>query len=173
VDQQATRNARVERMTGGSLPPDNLREAVWMIVLRDEVEKLQKRATYYPLPPGMNPEFAFADRESSTVSGGFWGSTAQTVLAWRWVVPAGPSLEGILTWPDSSDPAEAHAASLLHLAEEGLSEGCVPSGWPRAWAPAAPRLTARPLDAYREWFDDLDAHFRIARDKWIGIPRCR
>ena len=42
--------------TAGVVPAQNLREAVWMLLLRGEVEEVQLNAEFYPLPDGVTPQ---------------------------------------------------------------------------------------------------------------------
>jgi hypothetical protein len=173
VNREATDNARVARLSGGSLSIDNLREAVLMTALRTAVVKVQTRSQYYPLPAALTRAFTYTPRTSFSSGGSLSMSTAQTVLAWRWIPAHGEPIEGTLTWPDSSDPAEAHAVALLAVAERGLVEGCVSIAPPSSSGSGRARRTTGTSDAYQEWFDELDAAFTSAREKWSTIPRCR
>jgi hypothetical protein len=76
---------------------------------------------------------------------------------------------GELTWPNSDNAAESHAASLLAIAEEGFVEGCV--GPPPDAITAARQLrnlNEAPADDIR----DLDREFRKAAGRWRGLPGC-
>ena len=42
----------MERIRTGTVPVQNLREAVWMMLFRGEAEEVQLNAEYYPLPAG-------------------------------------------------------------------------------------------------------------------------
>ena len=48
------------------------------------------------------------------------------VLTWRWIPETGPVFVGDMTWPNSYDAADHHAAALLDVAEEGFVERCAP-----------------------------------------------
>ena len=56
--------------------------------------------------------------------------SARPCFTWRWAPDNGAAFVGDLTWPDSSDVAESHAASLLAVAEEAFIDGCPPGRIP-------------------------------------------
>ncbi len=171
VDVAATDKAREERIRTGTVSADNLREAVWMMVFRDEAEEVQVAAEYYPLPAGFIPEVTVR-KESESSGAGMSSNTGQTALSWRWVPPAGPALVGELTWPSSYDAAEDHAVSLLRIAEESLVEGCAAQGAPAPTAFSSPR--GRILnDVSARAIEELDRDFRKAFDKWKALAACR
>jgi hypothetical protein len=125
VDKNATNKGRVQRVSAGSIPVGNLREAVWMMLLRREAEEVQLRAEYYPLPTGLTPNVTVRHDEGDFVGLGMWGNTGQTSLTWRWTPTTGPAFVGELTWPASYDAAESHAASLLRCCRGGIRRGAV------------------------------------------------
>ena len=128
VDRGATRRAAKFRMLTGTMRVDNLREAAWGLLLLKEAEEVQARAEMHPLPRGVTPVLASTEWNGPmVVSMGEWASTSQTVLDWSWVPDARPGASGELTWPDSSNGVEEHAAGLLDVAERTLVEGCPPT----------------------------------------------
>ena len=168
VDRRATQRAARSRMRTGTLRLDNLREAVWALLLFKEAEEVQPHAEYHPLPNGMTPVLSSKEWESSIAfSSGEWMSTAQTILDWSWVPGVGPVAAGELTWPTSSNGIEEHAAGLLDVAEGTLIEGCPPS-------PAPPlelvrkRIRVHSADAVPGLDKELVEHFRT----WRSVPPC-
>jgi hypothetical protein len=172
VDFGTTNNARVESVKVGFIQPDNLREAVWMMLFRGEVEEVQLKAEYYPLPVSLIPQVTVRAHEDDSSVGGIWANTAQTSLTWRWVPATGTGFVGDLTWPRSYDAAESHAASLLAIAEAGFVEKrCTNQRLPAAsiFASANDRnLNQVAADALREQARD----FKVASDRWRSLPQC-
>jgi hypothetical protein len=172
VDRNATNKGRVERVSAGSIPVGNLREGVWMMLLRGEAEEAQLRAEYYPLPTGLTPNVTVRHDEGDFVGLGMWGNTGQTVLTWRWTPDKGEAFVGDLTWPHSSDAAESHTASLLGVAEAGMIDGCG-----RGRVPAVLVKTSRKIRNLNEVRDDaiieLDQDLQKAFDRWNTLPECR
>jgi hypothetical protein len=171
VDFDVTNKGRVRRVQAGTVSIDNLREAVWMLLFRGEAEQIQLGAQYYPLPTGISPQLTVRHTEDELFEFGNWATTAQTVLTWRWIPESGRAFVGEVTWPNSSDAAESHAASLLGIAEEGFVERCPPRGVPAAavLAPSrAQNLNEVPGDAIRE----LDRDLRGAMQRWTTLPVC-
>jgi hypothetical protein len=126
VDHEATDAGRSETFRFGSVPIDNLREATWMLLLKDETEEVHPSARYFDLPRDVAVRF---DRGGSVKrrpsSRAFSWSTGQTRLRWGWANEYGEVLaEGSVTWPTSDDPADRHAGELLDVAERGLDTGC-------------------------------------------------
>ena len=171
VDFDATDRARVERISAGTVPVQNLREAVWMLLFRGEAEQVQLEAEYYPLPPGLVPRVTVQE-EDDVFTAGMSFNTGQTDLVWRWVPAAGTAFVGEVTWPGSYDAAEDHAVSLLTIAEEGLVAGCAAQPVP---SPAAVRSrSARNLnDVSAESIRELDRDLGKAFDKWKALPVCQ
>jgi hypothetical protein len=172
VDFGATNKARVESVTFGSIQAENLREAVWLMLFRGEAEELQLRAEYYPLPAALIPRVTVRTREYDSSSRGMWVNTGQTSLTWRWVPTTGSGFVGDLTWPNSYDGAESHAAALLAVAEEGFVEKrCTEERFPAASIFTAVKdrnLNEVAADALR----DHDRDFKRASDKWRVLPVC-
>jgi hypothetical protein len=172
VDAEATNAALVARIETGTLPVDNLREAVWMMLLRGQAEKRQLRPEYYPIPAGLIPQATVPTDQDEVGTGGFWMHTGQTSLTWRWVRPGSPAMVGTVTWPNSYDAAENHAASLLDIAEQGLVRRCLDERVPDALAFTS--AADRHLDEVEP--DDLREHEREAMraiGKWRALPACR
>jgi len=142
VDDALTNEHRQTSVRAGRVPVDNLREAVWMLVLESAVQDANILASTFPIPRGMKVAFRVGARDDSIIESrsSTW-STAWTTLDWRWLSPTGETrAEGELTWPTSDDRAEAHAASLLDIAERGFIETCPPSalpGWRSTFTAAA------------------------------------
>jgi hypothetical protein len=168
VDRFATQRAARSRMLTGKLRLDNLREAVWALLLFKEAEKVQAHAEVHPLPTDVTPVLSSKEWQGSTVfSGGEWMSTAQTILDWSWVPEAGPVATGELTWPTSSNGVEEHAAGLLEVAEGTLIEGCPPSS-PPPLDLVRKRIRVNRADAVPGIDKQLAEHFRT----WRPVPPC-
>lgn len=124
VDFDATDKKRDATIEVGRLEPANLREAVWMVLLAAQAEKVFLSADYFPIPGGLLPTTGRDDNRGSTEWGWSWNS-GQTELRWSWQTADGTVLvTGTLTWPDSYSAPEAHAAKLLRLAEIGRKSDC-------------------------------------------------
>ena len=91
VDHEATNAARRPTVESGRLDVANLREAVWMIVLAPEAERVFLNADYFPLPKGVVPTVP-EELGTTVVGGGFWGSSSQTRLQWSWLTDDGQEL---------------------------------------------------------------------------------
>jgi hypothetical protein len=166
---------RTEKVRRGTVMVESLREAFWMMLLRGETEEVQVASLYVPLPAGfaprVTPPLEWTEGGVST-----WSNTGQTSLTWRWVRRADTSLVGRLTWPISADAAEAHAASLLAIAEESFVEEC-PAARPVAPAALRTSKTSRVDDVSDERFAnerlaDLDSDYRESFGKWNAMPAC-
>lgn len=168
VDRRATQRAARPRMLTGTVRLDNLREALWALLLFKEAEEVQAGAEYHPLPKDVTPLLPSKEWEGSTVfSRGEWMSTAQTILDWSWVPEAGPGTTGELTWPTSSNGIEEHAAGLLEVAEGTLIEGCAPSP-PPPLDLVRKRIRVNHADAVPGIDTQLVEHFRT----WRSVPPC-
>lgn len=171
VSVDDTNRARVRYTRAGVVSADNLREAVWMLLMRGEVERVQLRAEYHPLPGGVVPHLVVhpVDRR---FEGAFWGHTGQTRLTWRWGPSGGAALAGAVTWPDSFDAAERHAAALLDIAEQGFVERCPPRS-----VPSADALLSGPVSMLNhvtaEDARDVEALVRDAVARWRRLRPCR
>jgi hypothetical protein len=172
IDRDATDTARVRRVQAGVVPVENLREVVWMLLLRGEVEDVQLNAEYYPLPDGVTPQGTVRRDDESMDSVSAW-STGQTTLTWRWIPETGPVFVGDVTWPASYDAADDHAVTLLEVAEAGFVERCPPRQAPST-SPAA--LASRPVrnlnEVDDEWIGDLDRNLRDAAGRWKSLRSC-
>jgi hypothetical protein len=127
VDQRATDGARRDAVVTGLLPVDNLREAAWMILLAAEVqEEVLEQEAMFDVPPGIVPRRSSAGVATYSASGGSWShSSAQTQLAWSYIVDGRSVAAGELTWPNDFDSAALdHAVRLLAIAEAGLRGAC-------------------------------------------------
>ena len=94
-------------------------------------------------------------------------STAQTILDWSWVPESGIVATGELTWPNSSNGVEEHAAELLGVAEGTLIEGCPPSPPPPPDL-VRKRIRVNRLDAVPGLDKQLVERFRT----WRPVPPC-
>jgi hypothetical protein len=75
-------------------------------------------------------------------------SSYQTHLRWKLLRPGVRLAAGGLTWPeDFNDKGDAHAASLLAIAETGFVAGCPPATPPRSLFEHGPALSAHKLDS--------------------------
>ena len=168
VDRGATQRAARSRTRAGTLRVDNVREAAWALLLLKESERIQARAESYPLPRGLTPVLPAKEWEGSIVfSGGEWMTSAQTILDWSWVPETGPVATGELTWPNSSNGVEEHAAGLLEVAEGTLIEGCPPSP-PPPLDIVRRRIRVNGIDAIPGIDKQLVERFRT----WRPSPPC-
>jgi hypothetical protein len=172
VDFGATDRARVKRIGAGTVPVQNLREAVWMMLFRGEAEEVQLKAEYYPLPAGFIPRLTVREAQEDFFHNAMWASTSQSFLIWQWIPPTGSAFVGSLTWPNSYDAAEDHAAALLNITEVGMVEGCTAQRVPAPTAFSSRRslnLNGVPAESIKELGRDL----REAFDKWKALPFCQ
>ena len=68
VDVGATNSARAERTNAGRVPVENLREAVWMMLVRDEATALQLTARVLPVTRRLHPAGHGTGRTGGPVS---------------------------------------------------------------------------------------------------------
>jgi hypothetical protein len=130
VNGTKTNAGRKVKAQVGTLPLDALREAAWMMLLTAEVQNDVTTAWGYALPEGVEPM-----SKDRALRGGFHFAmnSGQTTLAWAYAPNGAKVLEGTLTWPANENSAgEAHAVSLLQIAEAALTSKC-----PSARIPAA------------------------------------
>jgi hypothetical protein len=163
VDQAATARKARFASRAGRIRVENLREAAWALLMMTHAEEVQPEVEYYPLPPNLIP--AFESDEGITgveISGGAWITTAQTHLDWRWVRGNRVQAAGELTWPNSSNGVEAHAAKLLDIAEASFIEGC-----PDVAAPSVESLRNRGAETPPP-FEELVGGFQ----RWQTAPPC-
>jgi hypothetical protein len=147
----------------GKLRLDNLREAAWALLMMTQAEEAQTEAEYYPLPPGVIPAIETGARvETGLVRSSSWVTTAQTHLDWQWVRDR-VLVEGELTWPNSANGVEEHAARLLDIAERSFVEGC-----PDVAPPSVESLRDRGAETPPP-FKELVAAFQA----WRTEPPCR
>ena len=171
VDRALTDAARADTVRTGKLAVDNLREAVWMMLLQEKTSRIQLQAKWYPLPDGLEPHIvAHAPMFDVNAFDSPMASTAQTILAWRWLPLTGSQMSGEMIWPGSYDAAEDHAASLLDVAERGLVAGCVPRRPPPEWQLGLPDIRVNPVDAppERAFYRKVQAAYK----QWAGAPLC-
>jgi hypothetical protein len=165
VDLAAT--ARQARLTSrhGKIRVENLREAAWALLMMTRAEEVQTDAEYYPLPPDLVSAFEDADGLGGvyTSGGGWWGTTAQTRLDWQWIRGNRMQAAGELTWPNSANGVEEHAARLLDIAERSFVEGC-----PDVAPPSVESLRDRGAETPPP-FKELVAAFQA----WRTEPPCR
>jgi hypothetical protein len=172
VDRALTDAARRDTSRWGRLSVDNLREALWMMLLQEHAVRIQIAPEFYPLPNALTPEtVARGDTFDSSIYDAVSASTAQTTLAWRWVPPTGPEITGEITWPSSFDAAEDHATALLTVAELGLVPGCVPRRAPSVSVLGLPEMRVNPVDAPPDtsFYRKAEAAYK----QWQRAPVCR
>ena len=143
-----------------------------MILFRSEAESLQVQAAYFPLPAGLVPRLSVRRPTTDmTFSSGPLVSTGQTALAWQWIPADGPPIAGQLTWPDSYDASEAHAVSLLKIAEHGFVEGCA-ARRPPAVSLMRPSPPIRLNEASDETVTELVTDYSRAVGRWADLRLC-
>ena len=169
VDRGRTAQGRRIRTVAGRVNTENLREALWMILLRGETERVQLQAAYYPVPSGMEFTRFTRSRPDERIDP-VWFSTSWGALTWEWIRAGDETIAGELLWPESFDAAEAHATSLLMIAEASLIERCVAVEIPQLAPPTAE--TIRLNDVSLEAVNELRADFRAASKGWKSLPRC-
>ena len=173
VDVDATDEIRKSRIRSGRVLLDNLREALWMLVMDTQTEVLHTRARNYPLPRGLEARLRFQGVPEAPAYPHSWmGNSGQTLLRWAWARNDGSiQAEGDLVW-GSYDLSEAHAGELLEIAERSLIEGCAPAPLPAA----LPRKSAavNSLDAsassVQRTFEDLWAVLAVYRPLDCSTP---
>jgi hypothetical protein len=175
IESDMYQRGMVRRIKAGAVPVENLRETLWMLLLRSETEEVQVDIEYYPVPEGVKPQAVVRRRTDEYFGGiGGWSNTAQTRLTWRWIPAAGPVFVGNFTWPEANDAAENHAAALLDVAEEGFVERCPPRSIPSL--PTLSRLASRRThnlnEIEREDIYDLDGDLRDAVERWKPLRSC-
>jgi hypothetical protein len=132
-----------------------------MIALQPQVPELQVASEAYPIPEGMavvsGRRRLGQDEEWQTQRWTALGSTAQTELAWHWLWSGRvPASGGLLL--ASFEAHEAHAESLLLIAEAGLIEGCI---------------RARPPQNVTFGSKESEDRYQDALKKWRRAPLCR
>ncbi len=127
VDFGATAARRKANAVRGTVSADNLRELVWMLLMKAYVEEREPGRSF-PIPDSFVRRWVIQADDRGLSGGGITMSTAETRLDWKWIAPTGESrAQGELTWPPwfwSPDPAESHAAELLSVMEGSLEAGC-------------------------------------------------
>jgi hypothetical protein len=170
VNFEATNTARKATFEAGRLDVANLREAVWMILLAPQSEKVFLSADYFPIPKGMVPTPPESD--AGGYVGSMWANSGQTVLSWSWLSADGQVLaSGTLTWPGSYAAPESHAADLLRIAEVGLRSECPPAKLP-AFAPGAPRSGVSAIDARPQEVAALQDELAITLREYASSADC-
>jgi hypothetical protein len=171
VDTATADSRRSERVRWGRLSVDNVREAMWMMLLQEESEPLQIRAEWYPLPSDLVPETVARASNMGLMFGSSSVNTAQTILTWRWVPTRGPEIGGSVIWPMSYNAAEDHAATLLAVAELSLVEGCVPRRAPSESVLGLPEMRVNHLDAPPD--NSFYRRVQTAYKQWARAQLCR
>lgn len=175
LESDMSHGGKARRVKAGAVPVENLRETLWMLLLRGEAEEVQVDIEYYPVPDGVTPQAVVRLRDDEySGGGGEWSHTGQSRLTWRWIPAAGPVFAGNLTWPDANDAAENHAAALLDVAEEGFVERCAPRPVPslQALSGLASRRVHHLNEVEREDLSDLDGELRGAVERWKPLRSC-
>lgn len=162
VDEEAIANGRRLEVQRGTVPRDNVRELVWMLLVADHVRSPAVREFARVLPPE-GIELPTTPKPLGVAEPMRIGGSNQTTLRWSFVPPTGPALDGELSWPPGYNTAPLeHAAKLLSVAEQGLAPGCAPKPLP-ATLPLPGTLTGvSPIDASPEALDDTHAVLRGA-----------
>lgn len=175
LESDMSHRGKARRVKAGAVPVENLRESLWMLLLRGEAEEVQVDIEYYPVPDGVMPRAVVRLRDDEHADrGGAWTNTGQTQLTWRWIPSAGAVFAGNLTWPEASNAAESHAAALLDIAEEGFVERCAPRPVPplaALWGLASRRVHHL-NEVAREDLSDLDGELRGAVERWKPLRSC-
>jgi hypothetical protein len=129
----------------GQVPISAIREAAWSLLLLAALEDVQPRGVLAYLPVGVSPLLT-PDREATNVTFGgcWWGGTHQIHGAsWRIQDGAGLLGSGDLTWPERYNARpEAHAISLVAIADAGFVPGCPPASPPRTLVQQNSRVSA-------------------------------
>ncbi|MCP3100054.1 hypothetical protein LZ198_14350 [Myxococcus sp. K15C18031901] len=131
VDAAKTDAARRPRVQTGRLPPEQLQELTWVLLLDGEAELTGRpRAVRRPVPEGLSLEWRAGEDVPFGIPGGVeggsvWGNSGQTRITWSWFPPdRAEPLGGEFTWPESSSPEENHADHLVEALEKTFVEGC-------------------------------------------------
>jgi hypothetical protein len=167
VNVPDTNNRRKETVRSGVISIENLREAVWMMLFKDEAAEIQLLSDAVPLPRGLTPEITI-DNDGMIAFGGASANTGQTLLVWRWIPTGQTRFDGELTWPGSDEAAEDHAATLLQVADKSFVEGC-----PRRSLPSSASIRARqPVNRVDGPGESVDKWLEKAIPQWSAIPIC-
>jgi hypothetical protein len=127
VDFGATDAKRRANSNRGTVSVDNLRELVWMLLMKSYVEERDPGRSF-PISDSFVRRWSVVGDEGRVSGGSAFSSTAETRLDWKWMAPTGETrAQGELTWPPwfwSPDLAESHAAELLSVMEGSMQAGC-------------------------------------------------
>lgn len=130
VDHAAVDRGRKPEAFTGKVIGDQVRELAFVLLTLDAVMPLRIRVHPAPVPEGLALTLTSSARPTHT--GPFdWKTSAQTDIAFSLVDQGKLVAEGSFTWPDSSQPAENHAAELIRILEIGIERGCAPARLPR------------------------------------------
>ncbi len=121
VNHPATDRSRI-RSRVGHVPLDNLREAVWMTLLANEVEmEVLPEASTERIPAGVKLRLPTTSSSGASIGRSWSRDSGQTTLSWDLVVGGQTLTSGSLTWPnDYNHAAYDHAVELLRIAELAL-----------------------------------------------------
>jgi hypothetical protein len=168
VNVADTNDRRKETVRAGVISVDNLREAVWMMLFREEASEIQLTSEAVPLPSNLTPELTIQEPNGDVFGRGISSNTGQTRLIWRWLPTGQGRFDGDLTWPGSYEAAEDHAATLLNVAEQSFVEGC-----PVNSLPSAASIRARqPVNRVDGPGESVDKWLETAIPRWNAIPVC-
>jgi hypothetical protein len=168
VNARETNERRRETLQAGAVSIDNLKEALWMMLFREEAAEVQLTSESVPLPTGLTPEITVQESNGDVTGFGASWNSGQTLLVWRWIPVGQTRVDGGLTWPGSYNAAEDHAASLLAVAEASFVEGC-----PRRSLPASVSIRARqPVNRLDAPGESVDKWLEKAVSRWNAIPIC-
>ena len=167
VNAPETNDRRKETVRAGVISVDNLRETVWMMLFREEAAEIHLMSEAVPLPGDLTPEITTNHDDVISFSG-MWANSGQTWLVWRWIPTEQSRFDGGLTWPESAQAAEDHAATLLNVAEQSFVEGC-----PRRSLPSSASIMARqPVNRVDGPGESVDKWLEKAIPQWNSIPIC-
>ena len=159
VDEAATARSARSRGRVGRLRIENLREVVWALLMMTRAEELQTNGEYYPLPPGLRDErWPPGRRDVGLVVDHDGEDTPGLAVDSRQSRAGG----GELTWPNSANGVEEHAARLLDIAETSFVEAC-----PAVPPPPVESLPDRGAETPPP-FKELVEGFRA----WRAAPPC-
>jgi hypothetical protein len=163
VNAKATNDARQTQFKIGHLSIDHLREAVWMMVLLDELDSdVRVNSVGTELPEWIQAQVDSEGWDLGGIIGGaHGGSTAQTTFDWDIVGGDHLQKSGRLTYPYSMNVAEDHAIHLLRIAEMKFEHGC-----PEVTMPVSlVKLSSRTGDAFKSLWEQASAQQAACRAK--------
>lgn len=151
---------RILKKSMGFLLRENLREAIWMVLMANELKESFTYASYYDLPREILPILPQEDMGILTKLGTLIRSakfsTEQTKLAWSYVVQGKLIASDSLTWPnDFNNPGKDHAVDLINIAENSFVSGCPSAPLPKYLVFGNGKTVVPHLDATSESLDTV------------------